>query len=85
MITPTALVTDRYLAAIEAAILEAVQGAARVHHGAAAAIVRNRKGESSLYAQAARGQSVRLYDLQGRNTTAVVLSALREWHRGRGI
>lgn len=79
MFTRTALTSDRFLAAAKAGILAAVRGTMGV--GVASASVRNRKGRVSLFVFAERGRSVVIVDTAGRDVTALVLQALRDWHK----
>lgn len=80
MITATALKSARYLSAIRLAILAAVRASHAGARPAAAVWVNNRRGEPSIYAQAARGKHVRLYDLDGKDITARIMMALQTWH-----
>ena len=76
MITTTALRSPRYLQAIKSAIVAAVRASHQRANPAAAVWINNRRGEPSIYAQAARGKPVRLYDLNGREVTERVMAAL---------
>lgn len=80
MITQTALRSPRYLAAIKAATVQAIRTAHSRVTPASAVWVENRRGDANLYVQACRGKSVEYRDNDGRDLTAVVLGALREWH-----
>lgn len=80
MITATALKSPRYLAALKAAAVKAIQLSHMRVCPAAAVWVENRRGESSVYVQACRGRSIQFYDLNGRNISETVLAALRVWH-----
>lgn len=81
MITTTSLQSPRLLSAIKQAVLQAVSMAHSRACPSAAKWVDNRRGEPCLYAQASRGKPVQLFDLNGRNVTDLVMSALRAWHR----
>lgn len=80
MITATTLKSPRYLAALKAAAVKAVQLSHMRVCPAAAVWVENRRGEAAVYVQACRGRAIQFYDVDGRNITAVVLGALQAWH-----
>lgn len=80
MITTTSLQSPRLLAAIKQAVVQAVTLSHSRTCPSAAKWVDNRRGEPCLYAQASRGKPVQLFDLNGRNVTELVMSALRAWH-----
>jgi len=81
MITTTSLQSPRLLAAIKQAVVQAITLAHSRACPSAAKWVENRRGEPCMYAQASRGKPVQLFDLNGRNVTDLVMSALRAWHR----
>ena len=84
MITRTALTSPQFLAAIKQSVVEAVRkaGAWRHTHVGARAVVRNRKSKPSLLVSFLAGGELSFHDMEGRDVTARVLQALRDWHRG---
>jgi len=80
MITATSLQSPRLLVAIKQAVLQAVTLSHSRVCPSAAKWVDNRLGEPCMYAQASRGKAVQLFDLNGRNVTDLIMSALRAWH-----
>lgn len=80
MITATTLKSPRYLAALKAAAVKAVQLSHMRVCPAAAVWVENRRGEAAVYVQACRGRAIQFYDVEGRNITGTVLATPAERH-----
>lgn len=81
MITCTSLMNPNYLARVKAAVLRAVE---KSHKGSpdrlGYADVYNRHGAASLEIVAQRGGPVTIWTEDGRDITAMVMDALRDYH-----